>query len=90
MQGGVAAIEQVVRRLPGTKRPYTLLFCYLHFTTYATLCYSATYTLLPLLNFATLGDSATYHSTNCSALLHTAILMLTSMYTWYSRYMHQI
>ena len=35
MQGGVAGVEQVVRRLPG-RRPYTLLHCHTTATQYNT------------------------------------------------------
>ena len=52
MQGGVAGVEQVVRRLPG-RRPYTLLHCHTTATQYNatdrrpyTLLHSGTHTAL--------------------------------------------
>ena len=77
MQGGVAASEQVVRRLPGTKRPYTLLYSYtfLQFATlsytlpqFATLCYT-------VLQFSPLCYSFIHFATICYTFIHFATLL---------------
>ena len=63
MQGGVAGVEQVVRRLPG-RRPYTLLHCHTTATQY---------------NTTDRRPYALLHSSHCSTVEHTALAHFHTM-----------